>query len=196
MLERRFTAGPLVVDGRTLRGRAIRYGDEATIATGFGTRRETFARGAFGDVGKLDTTLDLQHAPERRIARTGGGGLVLTQDGDDVLLAATLPETRDADDTIALVRAGVLRGFSIEFSAETDEWAGDLRTVTRAGLPSIGVVDRPAFASAQGIELRRSLANPAANPGGIMQPATTDAVVVPPRADNAKPGRRLRLWLL
>ena len=107
------------------------------MRTGFGVRNVNASRrGAFGDVSRLDTTLDLQHAPERRIARTGGGGLVLTQDGDDVLLAATLPETRDADDTIALVRAGVLRGFSIEFSAETDEWAGDLRTVTRAGLPS------------------------------------------------------------
>ena len=195
MLERRFIAG-LEVDGRTLRGRAIRYGDEAIIQTGFGVKRERFAAGAFGDVSRLDTTLDLQHAPERRIARTGGGGLVLTQDGDDVLLAATLPETRDADDTIALVRAGVLRGFSIEFSAETDEWAGDLRTVTRAGLPSIGVVDRPAFASAQGIELRRSLANPASNTGGIMQPATTDGVAVPLRCETVKPGRRMRLWLL
>ena len=115
MLERRFIAG-LEVDGRTLRGRAIRYGDEAIIQTGFGVKRERFAAGAFGDVSRLDTTLDLQHAPERRIARTGGGGLVLTQDGDDVLLAATLPETRDADDTIALVRAGVLRGFSASSS--------------------------------------------------------------------------------
>ena len=195
MLERRYISG-LEVQGRSIRGRVLRYLDEATIATGFGQKRERFARGAFGDVSKLDTTLDLQHSLTRRIARTGGGGLVLTQDGDDIMLAATLPETRDADDTIALVRAGVLRGFSIEFHAETDEWLGDLRTVTRAGLPAIGVVDRPAYVSAQGIELRRALTDPAANPGRIMPGATTGAVVVPPRADNAKPGRRLRLWLL
>ena len=195
MLERRYIAG-LEVQGRSLRGRVLRYGDEAIIQTGFGRKTECFARAAFGDVTKLDTTLDLQHSPERRIARTCGGGMVLTQEGDDILLEATLPETRDADDTIALVRAGVLRGFSIEFSAETDEWLGDLRTVTRAGLPSIGVVDRPAFASAQGIELRRSLVDPGANPGRIMPGATTGAVVVSPRADNAKPGRRMRLWLL
>ena len=194
MLERRYIAG-LEVQGRSIRGRVLRYLDEATIATGFGQKRERFARGAFGDVGRLDTTLDLMHAPERRIARTGGGGLVLTQDGDDVLLAATLPETRDADDTIALVRAGVLRGFSIEFSAETDEWAGDLRTVTRAGLPSIGVVDRPAFASAQGIELRRSLVDPGANPGRIMPSATTGAVVVPISDVSGKRRRGLLLWL-
>ena len=202
MLERRFIAG-LEVDGRTLRGRAIRYGDEAIIQTGFGVKRERFAAGAFGDVSRLDTTLDLQHAPERRIARTGGGGLVLTQDGDDILLAATLPETRDADDTIALVRAGVLRGFSIEFSAETDEWAGDLRTVTRAGLPSIGVVDRPAFASAQGIELRRSLTNPADTRGGHVPPDTggrREGAIFGDSfpldgSETTKPRRR-RLWQL
>ena len=202
MLERRFIAG-LEVDGRTLRGRAIRYGDEAIIQTGFGQKRERFARGSFGDVAKLDTTLDLMHAPERRIARTGGGGLVLTQDGDDVLLAATLPETRDADDTIALVRAGVLRGFSIEFNAEHDEWQGDLRTVTRAGLPSIGVVDRPAFASAQGIELRRSLANPA-DTGGVHIPpgaaggregAILGDSFPRERAETPKRRRGLLLWL-
>ena len=202
MLERRFIAG-LTVDGRTLTGRALRYGDEAIIQTGFGQKRERFARGAFGDVSKLDTTLDLQHSVERRIARTGGGGLVLTQDGDDVLLAATLPATRDADDTIALVRAGVLRGFSIEFSAETDEWAGDLRTVTRAGLPSIGVVDRPAFASAQGIELRRSLTNPADTRGVHVPPGTGGHREVAILGDSfpldgsetPKPRRR-RLWQL
>ena len=194
MLERRFIAG-LEVDGRTLRGRAIRYLDEAIIATGFGQKRERFARGAFGDVSKLDTVLDLQHSVERRIARTGGGGLTLTQDGDDVLLSATLAETRDADDTIALVRAGVLRGFSIEFNAETDEWAGDLRTVTRAGLPAIGVVDRPAYVSAQGIELRRALTDPGANPGRIMPGATTGAVVVPISDVSGKRRRGLLLWL-
>ena len=202
MLERRFIAG-LEVDGRTLRGRAIRYGDEAIIATGFGQKRERFARGAFGDVGKLDTTLDLMHAPERRIARTGGGGLVLTQDGDDILLAATLQETRDGDDTIALVRSGVLRGFSIEFNAEHDEWSGDLRTVTRAGLPSIGVVDRPAYVSAQGIELRRALANPADTAGVQVPPVTGErreggisGDSFPHAGDETPKPRRRRLWQL
>ena len=57
MLERRFIAG-LTVDGRTLTGRALRYGDTAEIQTGFGVKRETFARGAFGNVAALDTALD------------------------------------------------------------------------------------------------------------------------------------------
>ena len=112
-----------------------------------------FARGAFGDVVEaryLSGPATL--APERRIARTGGGGLVLTQDGDDILLSAdpagdarrmTIPWHWCAPECFA--------DSAIEFSTpSTDEWQGDLRTVTRAGLPSIGVVDRPAFASAAG----------------------------------------------
>ena len=71
MLKRRYIAG-LEVQGRSIRGRVLRYLDEATIQTGFGQKRERFARGAFGDVSALDVTLDLQHAPERRIARTRG----------------------------------------------------------------------------------------------------------------------------
>ena len=202
MLERRFIAG-LTVDGRTLTGRALRYGDTAEIQTGFGVKRETFARGAFGNVSKLDTTLDLMHAPERRIARTQGGGLTLTQDGDDILLAATLPETRDASDTLALVRSGVLRGYSIEFSTERDRWEGDLRVIEAAGLPSIAVVDRPAYLSATGIELRRSLTNPADTGGVHVPPATGgrregailgDAFPLD-GSETPKPRRR-RLWQL
>ena len=203
MLERRFIAG-LEVVGRTLRGRAIRYGDEAQIQTGFGVKRERFARGAFGDVAKLDTTLDLQHSQTRRIARTGGGGLVLTQEGADIMLAATLPECRDADDTLALVRAGVLRGFSIEFNAATDEWLGDLRTVTAAALPSIGVVDRPAYLSAEGIEIRRVHGvaapgtDPPANAGGQVWPGFGHGVSRAPENGTHVPSRprRRMLWQL
>ena len=53
------------------------------------------------------------------------------------------------------MRSGLLRGFSIEFDAGADQWAGELRTVTAAALPSIGVVDKPAYMSAEGIEVRR-----------------------------------------
>ena len=152
----RFIAG-LEVTGRTLRGRVIRYGDEARIVTATGRQaRERFAPGAFGDVAKLDTTLDLQHDRRRLLARVGAG-LTLFDDGRELRLEAVLAETRDADDALTLVRSGLMRGFSIEFDAGADQWAGDLRTVTAAALPSIGVVDRPAYTSAEGIEIRRAL---------------------------------------
>ena len=154
VLEHRFIAG-LEVAGRTLRGRAIRYGDEARIVTATGRpARERFAPGAFGDVSSLDTTLDLMHDRRRLLARVGAG-LTLYDDGRELRLEAVLPETRDADDALTLVRSGLLRGYSIEFDAGADQWAGELRTVTAAALPSIGVVDRPAYLSAEGIEIRR-----------------------------------------
>ena len=209
MLERRFIAG-LQHDGRTLRGRALRYGDEARILTAAGRpARERFAAGAFGDVARLDTTLDLMHDRRRLLARIGAG-LTLYDDGRELRLEAVLPETRDAEDTLTLVRSGVLRGFSIEFDATRDQWAGELRTVTAAALPSIGVVDRPAYVSAEGIEIRRM----AYAPGDVANRPDSGGVQVPPwqsegayRADMAGPGvqnnadsaprrrRRLFLWL-
>ena len=159
MPERRFIAG-LEVAGRTLRGRALRYGDEARIVTAAGRQaRERFAPGAFGDVARLDTTLDLMHDRRRLLTRIGAG-LTLFDDGRELRLEAVLPETRDADDALTLVRSGVLRGYSVEFNATADQWAGELRTVTAAALPSIGVVDRPAYMSAEGIEIRRALTRP------------------------------------
>ena len=157
MLEHRFISG-LEVAGRTLRGRAIRYGDEARIVTATGRQaRERFAPGAFGDVAKLDTTLDLQHDRRRLLARVGAG-LTLYDDGRELRLEAVLPETRDADDALTLVRSGLLRGYSVEFDAGADEWLGDLRTVTAAALPSHsrrGSSRRTL--SAEGIEIRRAL---------------------------------------
>jgi len=206
MLERRYIGG-VQLAGRTLRGRVMRYGDEARIETRAGVVRERFAAGAFGPVDRLDTTLDMQHDARRRLVRTGGGGLTLHDSGAELRLEAVLPETRDADDTIALVRSGVLRGFSIEFEARADSWAGDLRTVAAADLPSIGVVDRPAYDSAQGIEVRRRYWNgwnPGAGPpepsgpgsGGIqVPPGTTEG----PHSDENRrlsAKRRRPPWLL
>ena len=139
MFEKRFSE--IRADGRTLNGTAIRYGSKASI----GDFDERFQAGAFGEVSGLDVILNLQHQRSRPLARTGGGGLVLT-DGPDVLrLTATLPNTRDADDALTLVRSGILRGLSLEFRADAENWNGNLRTVTRASLGGIGLVDIPAY---------------------------------------------------
>ena len=89
------------------------------------------------------------HDRRRLLARVGAG-LTLYDDGRELRLEAVLPETRDADDALVLVRSGLLRGYSIEFDAATDEWLGDLRTVTAAALPAVAVVDKPAYLSGRG----------------------------------------------
>ena len=65
--ERRY-AGEIRVSGRTLSGPALVYGDIAP------SHRERFLPGAFGDaVSGAPVALNLQHDPERVIARNGDG---------------------------------------------------------------------------------------------------------------------------
>ena len=139
-------------DGRTLVGTVIRYGDVSTKNTYGGP--ETFESGAFGDVGALDTILNYQHNRQRPLARTNGGGLVLQDDSDALRIAATLPETRDADDALELVEKGVLRGFSTEFVSRQEMDKNGVRTIRQAALPGIGLVDRPSYLDSVIAEIR------------------------------------------
>ena len=144
--ERRFTEG-LARDGRTLSGKAMPFG---TIGKpGGGKPPERFEPGAFGDVSKLDVMLNRQHNRSQPIARTGSGGMELTADGKALEVRARLPKTREADDTLALVKAGVLRGLSVEFVARRERMEGGTRVIERADLVAIAVVDKPAYPAAQ-----------------------------------------------
>lgn len=142
--ERRYCELRADGGGRTLTGVAVRYGDVANLPWG----DERFEAGAFGDVAGADVICNVQHAREKPIARTGGGGLTLRDDGAALTIEATLPETRDADDALALVRAGVLRGLSIEFRVSGERWENNVRVVTGAALSAVAVVDRPAYPAA------------------------------------------------
>ena len=79
------------------------------------------------------------------MARTGGGGLELIDTREALNIRATLPRTQDANDTIALIRGGVLRGLSLEFLSETERMEGQTRIIERAELRGLAVVDKPAY---------------------------------------------------
>ena len=131
-------------EGRTLSGQGIVYGDVARV----GARAERFLPGALGaDVGGLDVLLNVQHDRGRVLARTGGGGLTLTDTPAALEIVATLAETRESSDTLALVEAKILRGFSLEFVALRESMEGPTRVIQSARLVGIGVVDRPAYKS-------------------------------------------------
>ena len=122
-------------------GVALSYHDEAQLP-GF---RERFQAGAFGDVAMLNVLANVQHDRGRPLARTGGGGLALT-DGPDALRATLdLPDTRDGHDAATLLRRGVLRGYSLEFRVEGERFEGGVRIVERAALRGLALVDRPAY---------------------------------------------------
>ena len=123
-----------------LRGVAVRYGEE-TGPPRLAFRERIMAR-AFAPLG--DVKLNRQHERGRLLARTGAG-LVLTDTPDALLFEADLPQTREAEDTVALVRSGVLRGASIEYGPMRERQERGVLVVEQARLAGIGIVDTPAY---------------------------------------------------
>ena len=141
-------------DGRTILGTVVRYGDVSTAnATGM---MEVFEVGAFGDVSEIDTTLNIQHDRRKLIGRTQGGGLEFTDSKERLLVAATVPETRDGDDALLMVEKGLLRGFSVEYRARQERFLNAARSIQKARLPGLALVDRPAYDDSVIAEIRQT----------------------------------------
>ena len=81
----------------------------------------------------------MRHEP---LARTGGGGLVLTDSLAALRMTANLPATTMAANAMTLVRDKVVRGLSVEFDALREYRDGDIRVIARAKLGDIALVDR------------------------------------------------------
>ena len=81
----------------------------------------------------------------RVLARTGGGGLVLTDTATALEVRAELPQTRESTDTLALIDAQILRGISLEFVALRERMEGPTRVIISARLAGLAVVDKPAY---------------------------------------------------
>ena len=128
-----------------LSGRAIRYGDVATLPFG----KEVIDAGAFRDLANADVILNRQHNRGMPLARTGGGGLELLESPSELELRATLPDTPTGREALTLVRSGVLRGFSIEFRAIREYVRERILHVAQANLVGIALVDRPAYPDSQ-----------------------------------------------
>ena len=127
--------------GRALSGVALRYGDIARI----GGQREKFLPGSFPDVERADILLNRQHLRERPLARSQGGGLVVSDSPQALSIRADLPRTADSDETLELVKSGVLRGLSIEFKALRESQENGTRVVSLAKLFAVAVVDSGAY---------------------------------------------------
>ena len=118
------------VQGRTLSGVVLRYGD---IAPDF---RERFMPGAFGEVREI--AVNLQHDPSLIVAERAA----LADSPRALEVRADLPEGSAA---LELVRRGALSGFSIEFRARAERRDAGVRVVERADLTGLALVDRGAY---------------------------------------------------
>ena len=152
-MEKEIRFRELRQDGkRGLHGKVLVYGDEAVLPWG----RERFERGAFGLVENLDVILNAQHDRQTPLARTGGGGLFLSDNHEALEMEANLADTQPANDILELVKSGVLRGLSIEFFAEEERTENDLRIIEKAQLVGLAVVDNGAYPTSN-VEARRRL---------------------------------------
>lgn len=124
-------------------GLVLPYGRRAEIGGKFS---EEFRAGSIGQSG--DVILNIQHDRTKPVARTGSG-LNINHDSDAIRASIDIPDTVYGREAAELVEARILRGFSVEFRALEDEWDGNHRTVTRAELVGIALVDRPAYTDAQ-----------------------------------------------
>ena len=128
-----------IEDGNVLTGTVVRYSDTATLPFG----KEQIEAKAFQPIG--DVILNRQHDRRVPLARTNGGGLELIDSDVELRLRANLVDTVDGLDVLKLVRANVLRGFSVEFQALQERLSGDVVVVEKAVLRGIGLVDEPAY---------------------------------------------------
>lgn len=184
----------LRAEGRRLTGTVIRYGSVGV--PGAVAFSEEFARGAFArQLGKREhpeaVMLNVQHDRRRPIARWPGT-MALTDGPDALRMVAVLPETRDADDVLALVRSGVMVGLSVGFVADSDRMQGDRRIVERATLDHIAVVDRPAYQTSTVDAREWASAN---GNGGIRFWGYWGTGEAPNSAHNATSKVIRRLWL-
>lgn len=128
-------------EGREVSGLALPFDTETELQPGF---REKFLPGAFRDLS--DVILFHEHRGPA-LARTPRS-LTVEARAAGLHLRANLPETRAADDAIALIDAGVLQGLSVEFRAVEDDFQGGLRIIKTAELSGVAIVPRPAYAEA------------------------------------------------
>ena len=131
-----------------LSGTLVKYGDKANM----GSFTETIEPAAFSPVEELDAGINVQHQRDKPLARTQGGGLVLIDSPEELKAEFELPDTQNGHDAAELINRGILRGLSVEMSVPPDgqKWSQtpdgkSLRTITRAKLHGLSLVDSPAY---------------------------------------------------
>jgi len=123
------------VQGRTLSGTAMRYGDTSPDFN------ERFLPGAFAPV--PDVPMRLQHDAGMEILPAGG--FVLNDTPRALEVRAELPA---GSGPLALVRRGALSGWSVGFHARAERREAGVRVIERAQLVEISLVDSGAYPGA------------------------------------------------
>ena len=139
--ERRAALGEIRVEGRTISGVVMKYGDVSP------SHRERFEPGSLRMAESV--YLDLHHDPMRAVAWAPDGGLDLRFDDDGVHLDATLPPLPAADLALAEVRSGKSTGLSLEFRCLKDTREAGIRVIGEALITGVAIVQSPSYADSR-----------------------------------------------
>jgi HK97 family phage prohead protease len=136
----------LYTTGNTVVGYAAVYD---ILSEDLGGHREKIAAGAFDDVVNSDVRALLNHDPNEVLGRTKSGTLRLFDEPKGLRFELDLPDSPLGENMRAAISRGDVDGASFRFEVGTDQWAGDVRTVTKAkALHDITIATFPAYPSA------------------------------------------------
>ena len=134
--------------GRTIHGICVPYNVRAEIDDFTGSYTEMFIRGSFersiaerGHKVKLMACHDRQRFPI-------GKAVSLVEQDDGLHGAFHVPNTREGDDVLTLVRDGVLDSFSVAFRPVRDRRENGVIVRAEASLSEVSLVGQPAYEGA------------------------------------------------
>jgi len=128
--------------GKTVVGYAAVYD---VLSEDLGGHREKIAPGAFADLVGTDVRALLNHDPNEVLGRTKSGTLRLFDEQRGLRFELDLPDSPLGQNVREAVRRGDVDGASFRFEVGADQWAGDVRTVTKAkALHDITIATFPA----------------------------------------------------
>jgi HK97 family phage prohead protease len=134
--------------GRSIFGLVVPYGQRAEINDLSGSYTEMFIPGAFArSIAERGHKIKLLAHHDQRQFPVGRATSLVEQD-DGLHGAFAIPQTREGDDVLELVRRGTLDSFSVGFIPIHDRQDGDTLVRTEAALREVSLVSFPAYENA------------------------------------------------
>ncbi|AGZ51097.1 HK97 family phage prohead protease [Mycobacterium kansasii] len=136
--------------GRTVFGTVVPYGEEITVRDFDGEYRERFAPGAFQrSIAERGHKLKLLVSHDSRTRYPVGRAVELREERFGLFAAFEIANTRDGDEALANVRAGVVDSFSVGFRPIRDRRENGVVVRVEAALLEVSLTGIPAYPSAE-----------------------------------------------
>lgn len=150
-----FELNPNKLDERILQGQPIVYNEYSKINTDSAGEWVTrIAPFAFTDSLQEEIFAYLEHDPDKLLASTGNGSLMINESAQGVFVQLRLPKTTLGEDVYQMVEEGLIKSMSFGVVVTDYEWTRetvqgremDVRTIKAGEVFEVTITHRPAFA--------------------------------------------------